>query len=438
MGKTVEAVGLAEISAASKDKGRARAEYAQLPSDVRANLMARVTDFLLAAQDQVDTARGIRDQVTAVVDLARAERQRGIIEGMRMVMAQVPVAAPPPTATVDDAIDGARPWPEYIEQFFADRPGLTQKTRRSYLSAFGEWKQAVKIDGTPLRDIMPRHVTAYADYLRDRANGRDVQQKLHRMTIVRALGHIKAFLSWAIGKHHVAERAFEKVQAREATQQERIEPPRRAFTVPEMQCLFDSPVFVGHAHHRRARPGPVRERDEHFWFFAIAAFTGARTSEIAEAPARLIKVGGVDCIDLRVVGTKSGAGPRLVPVIHDLRKLGFVDWAAAQAEVGRGLIFNPKAPRTSGAWSKWCNRYINITVLEDPLLVLYSLRHSFRQTLRAARLGDELMNKIFGHEAGDVGEGYGRELSPDEAQAVVDNVKSPIALEHLWTGKRKA
>jgi hypothetical protein len=54
------------------------------------------------------------------------------------------------------------------------------------------------------------------------------------------------------------------------------------------------------------------------------------------------------------------------------------------------------------------------------------------------RLGDELMNKVFGHEAGEVGEGYGRDLSPDEAHAVADAVKAPIALEHLWIGRRKA
>jgi integrase len=55
---------------------------------------------------------------------------------------------------------------------------------------------------------------------------------------------------------------------------------------------------------------------------------------------------------------------------------------------------------------------LNAKVSDDPQLVLYSLRHSFRQMLRAGNIGDELADKIFGHSTGKVGAEYGRDLSP--------------------------
>lgn len=60
------------------------------------------------------------------------------------------------------------------------------------------------------------------------------------------------------------------------------------------------------------------------------------------------------------------------------------------------------------------NRYINRHVADETGLVSYSLRHSFRQMLRAANIGDELANKVFGHETGTMGAGYGKDLSEQE------------------------
>lgn len=170
------------------------------------------------------------------------------------------------------------------------------------------------------------------------------------------------------------------------------------------------------------------------WFLAIAALTGARTAEIASAPSRLVLVGGTYCLDLREAGRKTSAAPRLVPLLPDLIKMGLVAWAKRPEVKGYSLVQPGPERRTAAAWSKFLNRYLNARVSGDPEVVLHSLRHSFRQMLRAANIGDELADKIFGHSTGKVGAGYGRDLSPAEAQLFMANVKPPVSLVHLWRG----
>jgi integrase len=92
--------------------------------------------------------------------------------------------------------------------------------------------------------------------------------------------------------------------------------------------------------------------------------------------------------------------------------MGLVEWTRKRAARGYTLVQLGVAQRTAAAWSKWLNRHLNAKVSDDPQLVLYSLRHSFRQMLRAGNIGDELADKIFGHSTGKVGAEYGRDLSP--------------------------
>jgi integrase len=113
-------------------------------------------------------------------------------------------------------------------------------------------------------------------------------------------------------------------------------------------------------------------------------------------------------------------------------KMGLAEWADAQASRGYSLVQPGAVPIVADRWSKRLNRYLNAAVSDDARLVLYSLRHGFRQMLRAGNIGDELCDKIFGHSNGRVGAGYGRDLSPGEAQLFMAQVKPPISLEHLW------
>jgi hypothetical protein len=214
------------------------------------------------------------------------------------------------------------------------------------------------------------------------------------------------------------------VTARDMTREERMAGDRRrAFTPAELSRLFKSQLFTNPDDHSEEAAG---------WFLAIAALTGARTEEIALAPAKLVLVGDIHCLDLREAGRKTSAAPRLVPLLPDLLKMGLPDWANRQAARGYSPVQPGLEQRSAAAWSKWLNRYLNAKVSDDPRLVLYSLRHGFRQMLRAGNIGDELADKIFGHSNGKVGAGYGRDLSSDEALLFVTSVRPPVDLHHLW------
>jgi integrase len=296
----------------------------------------------------------------------------------------------------------------------SDKPGLTRKTIWSYNQAFDAW--AWLIGDKPIADIRRPDVKAFADFLRDKENTRG--GTLNHKTILRSLGHIKTFMAWAVASGHVADDRFEAVTCRDMTKEERLAGnPRRAFTPAELSKLFGSPLFMTANGHSEVAAT---------WFLAIAALTGARTEEIALAPSRLIQVGNIHCLDLREVGRKTSAAPRLVPLLLDLVEMGLLKWAAKQAARGYTLVQPGAEQRTAAAWSKWLNRYLKSQVSDDPTLVLYSLRHSFRQMLRAGNIGDELADKIFGHSTGKVEAGYGRDLSPDEALLFVANVKPQV------------
>ncbi len=333
---------------------------------------------------------------------------------MTSVRAETVVDNVPPAPEVEVS----PPWHSLTDEFLADKPGLTDKTVWSYNHAFDHWRRL--IGDKPIAEIRRGDLKLFADHLRDMDSGRG--GKLSHASIVRMLNHVKIFMSWAVEAGYVEDDRFGGVKGRDKTHEERMGVDnRRAFTVDELRRLFSSPLFMERT---------LSQSDEAAaWFLALAAFTGARTKEIATAPAKLVQVGEVWCLDLRQSGKKTRAAARLVPLIPELIQMGILGWAKRQAEAGRGLLELADNPRSGAAWSKYLNRYIGEHVLESPDLVLYSLRHSFRQMLRAANIGDELANKVFGHEGGSVGAGYGRALSEQEAVLMVTSVKAPFDLK---------
>lgn len=325
--------------------------------------------------------------------------------------------------------EARQPWPELIDRFFTDRPSIGTSAKTSHQQAFREYEAL--IGAKPLCEVTKADIKAFADHLRDRPINRAGRQAMGHATIVKLLSHLKGFFGWAATSGYIPSNPADGVKPRTKTRDERDERKRRALTREELTKLFDSPLFTGcQSRTRRSTPGKSVYRDEPYWFWLIALLSGARTEEIATLPSTLVDVGGTLCLDFRHA-TKTSAGRRLVPVLPELLKLGIEQWAAEQARRGRGMVAGPNA---SGDWSKWLNRYLDDIGLDDPTVVAYSLRHNFRQRLRTAQpeLHPEIVNKVFGHEGEAVGDGYGRDLEPDEAKLVKERVTSPISLEHLY------
>ena len=404
--------------------GRAyEARKAQLRQEFRAELKALAASFRYddvprdpangdaCARNDADTT-SVRPAETEDLVIPSAPSGRPTTERAEI---------PPPEHNVSPETPAASPvWTTLVDAFFQDKPGLAAKTRWSYQQAFARWREL--LGDKPIASIRRPDLKLFADHLRDRPNPRGGQ--LNHKTILRSLGHIKNFMSWAVAAGYAEDDHFGAVQARSPTRDERhAEPSRRAFTEDELTRLFRSKLFLF--------PRNQNDRADAM-FLLVAALTGARTEELATAPATLIRLGDVHCLDLRGVGRKTSAAPRLVPLLPDLVQAGLLEWANEQLAAGYTLLQPGPTQRSAAGWSKRLNRYISKTIAEDPDLVLYSLRHGFRQMLRAAMIGDELADKIFGHATGKVGAGYGRDLSVQEAALYVERVRPPVDLRHLW------
>ncbi|PWC32063.1 hypothetical protein TSO221_31600 [Azospirillum sp. TSO22-1] len=419
---------------------------ALMPPQVRAALQRRMKTLNAEAQSEVAATRveamaveseraRLSAAATAISD-ADAEAARIVLDDARyrrLADAVARLEAAPPATVAGPVVpalpaESGQPWPDIIDRFFADRPSIGASAKVSHLQAFRECEQL--IGRKPLAEVTKADMKAFADHLRDRPINRVGRTHMARSSIIKMLSHLKGLFGWAAGAGLIPSNPADGVQPRSETREERDgRAARRALTPAELARLYDSPLFVGcKTRSRRSTPGREVYRDEPFWFFLIALLSGARTEEIASMPSTLADVGGTLCLDFRHA-TKTSAGARLVPVLPELRRLGIERWSAEQVRRGRGMVEGPNA---SADWSKWLNRYMDDIGLDDPAIVAYSLRHNFRQQLRAAKLGDEIMNKVFGHEGEAVGDGYGRDLAPDEARLVAESVRSPVDLTHLY------
>lgn len=400
-----------------------------LNAETQAEVMATRIEAMVVESDRATLSAAVKAISDADAEAARIALDEARYRRLADAVARLEAA--PPAATVGPAVpallpESKEPWPGIIERFFADRPSIGESAKVSHRQAFREFEALV--GAKPLADVAKTDVKAFADYLRDRPINRTGRTNMSRTTIVKMLNHLKGLFGWAAGAGLIPANPADGVQPRSESRSERGGPTRRALTTAELTRLFDSPLFCGcKARSRRSTPGKNVYRDEPFWFWLLALLTGARTEEIAGLPSTLVDVGGTPCLDFRHA-SKTSAGPRLVPLLPDLRRLGLERWASEQARRGRGMVQGPNA---SADWSKWLNRYLDDIGLDDPSIVAYSLRHNFRQQLRAADLHPEIVDKVFGHESDAVGGRYGRDLSPEEARLVVERVRSSVNLTHL-------
>jgi len=400
-----------------------------LNAETRAEIAATQVEAMAVESDRARLSAAVMaisaaDAEAARIAVDKARYQR-LFETVERLSAAVPVASAGPAAPTLPP-ESVKPWTSFFEQFFEDRPSIGAKAQESHKQAFREFESL--IGAKPLAEVTKPDVKVYADWLRDRPINRAGRKHMSRETIIKKLSHIKGLFGWAAGSGLILASPAEGVLPRTATRAERAGSPRRALRPDELTRLFDSPLFTGCvSRSRRSTPGRNVYRDEPYWFWLLALLSGARTEEIAALPSTFVDVGGVACLDF-THATKTSAGPRLVPVLPDLRRLGIERWAAEQARRGRGMV---QGPNGSDDWSKWLNRYMDDIGLDDKTIVAYSLRHNFRQQLDATDLNQNVIDKIFGHEGKSVGARYGRDLSPEQARLVIEKVKSPVDLTHL-------
>lgn len=235
--------------------------------------------------------------------------------------------------------------------------------------------------------------------------------RIRAATINKLLGGVQTIRLWAYDKGMVPDDTpwsdpFAKMRLDEDA------PERDAFTVDELNTLFNSTVFT-----KGERPKPGRG-DAAFWLPLLGLYTGARRGELAALTVRNVhKVDGVFCftfVEEKATGKtlKTRSSARTIPVHPQLTKLGWLAYVDAVRRNGseNAWLFPQVAPSVPGglkAWTKWFNRHLRSIGVADSNKVFHSFRHIFKDVLRAARIPEDLNDALTGHSNATVGRGYG-------------------------------
>lgn len=316
------------------------------------------------------------------------------------------------------------------------------RTVNAYTTAVNEFQQ---LHGRLLaQDITREHARRYRDHL--------VERSLSRGTVANRIGFLGTLFRF--GQNELIEQVrgnpFERVSV-VTNKRVRVAKDRRAFTVEELNTLFQGRVYTqGHRPKGQAAQAA-------YWAPLLGPFTGARLEEIAQLRvADIESVNGSWCIRICDLGegqhVKTLSSYRRVPVHEELVRCGFIDFVQQQKDAGHERLFpelsNANANETwSNALGKWFARFLDELKLTDPALDYHSFRYTFKQQCSLSGISTEVRDALSGHWVGrsDAGRVY---LRAEERQypypLLVDAMKrlryKELRLKHLYVnvGARRA
>jgi integrase len=310
-----------------------------------------------------------------------------------------------------------------------------KKERTPSRGVLAEYERAIRLfaelhSNLPVAQIKRTHARSFREALQDLPRHR--AEKLRHATLPelvkwgqehpeaprvtaatanKLLGGVQTIALWAHDKGMVPDDIpwadpFAKMRLPEEA------PERDAFDIHELQTLFASPVF-----NKGERPAPGRG-EAAFWLPLLSLYTGARQSELAMLTVNDVrKVDGTNVfqfVEDKAVGKtlKTRSSIRTVPVHPQLVKLGWLIYLDLVRRSGdeRSWLFPQVAPNVPGgrsAWSKWFNRMLRDIGITDRRKVFHSFRHTFKDALRTARVGEDVNDALTGHSNSSVGRGYG-------------------------------
>jgi integrase len=225
-------------------------------------------------------------------------------------------------------------------------------------------------------------------------------------TVRKKFGLLNAVLTLAVHEDVIAVNPLRTVRLPKAGKGK-----RREFTSDELATLFAHPVFTA------GERGDATTGDALFWTPLLSLYSGARLGELAQLRVEDFKRdpdhGWYYEIHERGEGmhVKNVHSTRVVPVHHELERLGLLDYVEQVRSSGELRVFPKLTKRANGqdgALSAAVNRMIDATGLTDPAIVFHSFRHTFITLAREAEIQGDVLREIVGHEgAKDVHVGYG-------------------------------
>jgi integrase len=216
--------------------------------------------------------------------------------------------------------------------------------------------------------------------------------------------------------------------------------PRLDYSKADIKCLINSPIYTGCHPYYRATKGDVVIKDSRYWIPLLGLFTGAREEELCQLLASDIKYDDEHHIHYISFGIgdektfKAGVSIRKTPLHNELLKAGFIDYVN-QIRAQKEMTLFPDAVRGSkgrytAIFSKRYNRYIDAIGIDEKGKDFHSLRHTIKTALRRAKVEEQYIDAIVGHENKSVGRGYGS-YPPDVLNAEIQKIQYGVDFSHL-------
>lgn len=232
------------------------------------------------------------------------------------------------------------------------------------------------------------------------------------------LAVVEDFFAWCVSCGIVAENAAKGVRLK--MPKTRSDRPRGTFKQQHLEKLFAAPLYSGcKSEGRIYEAGDHLVRDHRFWLPVLGLWTGARLGELCQLLITDVReIDGIWCIEIKGGGdkhVKSRAAERRIPIHPELLQSGFVDHVRQLARDGKTRIF-PDIEVGAGGYlsdttSKWFRRFLLHTLGAKTVgidkLVFHSFRHTMKDALREAGVGERVQDALLGHETDHVSSQYG-------------------------------
>lgn len=331
---------------------------------------------------------------------------------------------------------------ELLPDFWLERTENAERTRGDYATSLRYLDQLS--GGKPVGELTTADIRAFKDGLL-RAP-RSFRQKLGTDNIVEAirqnesrnlptidprtirekyLSNVKTFIRWCADSGIVAGDIAKTVTVAAPKGRNGGRRKRHPFSQLHIERMLAAPLFATcRGSNRILEPGPVAVRDHRFWAPLLALFTGMRSNEIGQLTVnslerhhdrwflRVTEAPDPDDPDLDARDLKNAPSERLIPLHGKLAAVGFPDYVADIKAEGRVRLFPAWEPDSKGFYSGTMSKWFNRTLLgglemKSPTLSFHSFRHTFKDALKRAGIGDEDRKILMGHAANSVSEGYG-------------------------------
>lgn len=274
------------------------------------------------------------------------------------------------------------------------------------------------------------------------------EQDLPRMkfgTQADYLHMLDRLLKWAAAEKEMAEVSFTGIvpKGKKTPDKEK----RDTFDTNQLQAIFDAPLYRGCKNDEAGykKPGPNVIRRHRFWVPLIALYSGMRQSEICQLNLDDINVTDEGthyfhiCPDDNGKSVKTESSWRMMPIHPELIRMGFLDYVYDLRAKNKKEVFPDLKTGSSGARSqaisRWFNEgFLNSVGAKTAKTNFHSLRHTFRDALRAAEIPKDIAGEIGGWATtGDTIDNYGKGYMPDHLFKYVKKVSYPnLDLSHLY------